>query len=104
MERLRVSQNPLKKAGLFVGGGIAAVAISCAPGAGRTENPAPSPAVPTASGETLTPPSTQTPEPTVAPTAASTPEATHEAKQEVPCQTLFLSLGHLWRNLELFLS
>ena len=86
MERLRVSQNPLKKAGLLVGGGIAAVAISCAPGAGRTENPAPSPAVPTASGETLTPPSTQTPEPTVAPTVVPTP--TPEVKQEVPCQIL----------------
>src|SRR3989344_8501663 len=79
-----------KQVGLAVGGTIAAVAISCAPGAGRTENPAPSsPTVPTASGEPLNPPTpTSETSSIVIPPAAPTPEPTPEIKPAVPCQIL----------------
>jgi hypothetical protein len=89
-ERLRTPQNPLKKAGLFVGGGITALAITACAGEGQ------SPQSPDAGSNihapTLTveptkiesPAITPTPEVTVQPT----PTATPEAKPEVPCLIL----------------
>ena len=79
-----------KQVGLAVGGTIAAVAISCAPGAGRTENPAPSsPTVPTASGETMRPPAPTAESSSITITPApEPPKPTPEARQEVPCQIL----------------
>lgn len=90
MERLRSLRLPRKKAGLFVGGGIAALAIACGGGNAtepRVQNPD-TPTLPTASGETLRPPTrtSETSSTVVAPSPESTP--TQEAKQEVPCEIL----------------
>lgn len=79
MERLRVSQKPLKRAGFFVGGGIAALAIACGGGNGTEPQ--------VQNGATLTPPdAAEQSTPTLAP--AETPTPTPEVKQEVPCVVL----------------
>ena len=95
MERLRVPQNPLKKAGLFVGGGIAALAIACGGGNGTEPK--------VQNGDTLIPPApTETQPPTTAPTEAPTvvppPTATEVVKAPVNCEVLpqeFCSQGEI---------
>jgi hypothetical protein len=89
-ERLRAPQNPLKKVGLFAGGGITALAITACTGEGQSpQSPETGGNIP-ASTLTVEPTKTESPmiTPTPEPTVQPTPTATPEVKPEVPC--LFL--------------